>query len=541
MDLIKFRRWGSRSSASKADQANSREPDRQNSRPVFGNIGGRRSGGTIRPTTHETIDDYSTINTVADSATDDADDNESVIEIFRTGPNDGSPRVRGATPSSNTSFRAFLNSTPRSGPSRPRFPGVTVDTETIPATDTNVPPRRPPGRPGDFGPMPGFRMPPGGKSLDDTFSSLLDTLKEHLESLGIDGDDGPKLRRKEGSSRKGSGTQTWEPLHFAAQRGSARLCQSLLEHGAHIEAKTESGWTPMFYAAQGGHLDVCRVLVNHGAQVNVCSSELSSTRTPLIQAAQNGYLDVVKLLVSNGADVNLPGPQGGPLFFGAIAPSVEVCEFLIANGADVNGLDENGRTPLLLAAAQGSPEVVRVLLRHGALVTARSGRSGTVLHYATGRNTPNMLETIEALLDAGADVNAIDDDGDTPLIQCMINGRADVAELLIRHGADLNVINKLGVTALTGCAGKGIMNVIEVLLKHGADVNLCSEARVTALHLAAAQDDPAVVRRLLEAGANPHLAGRYELTPLHVASQNDNEEILIAMLEHGVNLNPLRA
>lgn len=110
--------------------------------------------------------------------------------------------------------------------------------------------------------------------------------------------------------------------------------------------------------------------------------------------------------------------------------------------------DEEGRTPLHLAAEGGNHAVAEYLIARGADVNARDGQKRTALHLAVSRSSrPSPL--IDLLLAGGADVNARDRDGNTPLHEAMREGAAEVAKLLVAHGARTNVMNKRGETPLS--------------------------------------------------------------------------------------------
>ena len=114
----------------------------------------------------------------------------------------------------------------------------------------------------------------------------------------------------------------------------------------------------------------------------------------------------------------------------------------------VNAYGADGNTPLGLACFFGAPAAVRALLRHGADVSIAANNHMRVqpLHAAvSGRNA----EAVSLLLDKGADVNARQQVGYTPLMGAAGTGREDILDMLLRNGADPSLVSEDGKTALS--------------------------------------------------------------------------------------------
>jgi ankyrin repeat protein len=122
------------------------------------------------------------------------------------------------------------------------------------------------------------------------------------------------------------------------------------------------------------------------------------------------------------------------------------------------------------------------------------------------------VRAVEAALDGGADVNARDADGLTPLMHAARGDRPDiadpgptdhpeVAEVLVRRGAGVNATTDSGFAALFWAARYGHVGVAKVLVAHGADVNARDKDEVTALQWASTNRQAAVAELLKGAGA----------------------------------------
>jgi hypothetical protein len=147
--------------------------------------------------------------------------------------------------------------------------------------------------------------------------------------------------------------------------------------------------------------------------------------TLLHEAVRLGRLAHVLALLDHGADVQAVDGwrNAAPLHVAAAEGFPVIAARLIGRGAAVEAVDRHGRTPVFDAARNGHPEVLRVLFRHGASVEARNDRGESALHeaiLALGLGTLSRPElerrrmAVELLVQAGADLRALDHGGRTP-------------------------------------------------------------------------------------------------------------------------------
>jgi ankyrin repeat protein len=249
-------------------------------------------------------------------------------------------------------------------------------------------------------------------------------------------DPGPKARDARGNS----------PLMYAAALGSLESMRLLLDAGADANAANDFAATPLMWCA--GDAAKVRLLLSKGAKVDA-RSKLG--RTPLlIAAAYDGATEAARLLIEKGAGINARD-EGGMSVLEQAANSnhIELVRLLLAKGANVNAVDGGGVTPLIAASWSGdrNAALVKLLIEHDAAVNVKTGDTFEVVKNGPiqlGHLTPLQVacgmanyEAVEALVKAGADVNAKDVRDATPLVFAVATDHADpkIAKLLLDHGA----------------------------------------------------------------------------------------------------------
>jgi ankyrin repeat protein len=273
------------------------------------------------------------------------------------------------------------------------------------------------------------------------------------------------------------------PLMYAAAVGSIDAMNRLLAAGADVNARNALGSSALTWATKD--LAKVRLLLDHGADVNVTSIP---GRTPLLVATMhNPSAEVVKLLITRGADARAVDKlQATALHTAAVAADIDTLRVLLDAKVDVNARDAADFTPLMVAAANGSVGAVKLLLSRGARVNDASGAGEVIIHaparvkngmLALGSFTPLLLaapvgstELVKTLIDAGADVNAKDLRGMTPLMLAVATDHYDLDKirLLLHTGAHLDVMTPDGETALDLAQKFGETPVVALLKREGA-------------------------------------------------------------------------
>ena len=274
-------------------------------------------------------------------------------------------------------------------------------------------------------------------------------------------------------------------LMWASAEGHARVVKALIAGGADLKVTLDSGFNPFFFAVREGHADVARTLLAAGYDVNEALhrrarpqyQHADSGMSPLILAIENGHFELAVALLEAGADPNDertgytplhtitwvrkpknsdygsdPAPEGS----GNLS-SLQFVRALVAMGADVNRGLANGKsispkiniqgaTPFLFAADKADVPLMKTLLELGADPRLPNVEGTTPLMAAAGLGTTAPLEeagteqeayeATKLLLSLGADINAVDSNGETVMHGAAYGSFPTVIHLLAESGAD---------------------------------------------------------------------------------------------------------
>lgn len=238
------------------------------------------------------------------------------------------------------------------------------------------------------------------------------------------------------------------PVMIAAQKGSRSLFELLVQHGAAIDAVDRKGWGIIHHASARGHTDFIRSI---------------AARAPhLLHARDLDERTAVQIAVIHG--------------------HWRTACALLELGVAVNTADRYGRTAFLLAAEYGHLQILDCLERLGADTSCRDREGNAAIHEAARGGYTAMLEYLVQQL--GADINAVNIKGQTPLHLSVLHRKIDTIRAILRLDGNVNAQNANGETPLHLACAIASTSIARLLIDHGADPSIRNRRGQNAIQLA---------------------------------------------------------
>ena len=420
-----------------------------------------------------------------------------------------------------------------------------------------------------------------GSQGDGTTALHWAAFRDDLETAKILVQAGANVRA---TTREGGIT----PLFMACTNGSAPMIDLLIKAGADVNQLKANGTTPLMTAAASGSADAVKVLLDHGANIN--AKETAHGQTALMFAAAMNRDAVIRVLMAHKADPNVatsvtkvvrvrfdqdgnivedrPG-AGGRGGAGARRELTAEQQDKADEAADAAAASEGmkkahdqqkgdlevlakamGEKGSVYAVAKPKPRAGDISFRAPRRIGPEFAGGMAALLYAAREG---HMESVKALVEAGADINEQSADKFTPLVEALANGHVDVAKYLVDKGANVNLASVSGLTPLyavidvqwaphawfpqpsTEQEKTNYLDLMKELIDKGADVNAAineklwfrsftndytwvDPAGATPFWRAAQSSDTAAMKLLIDHGADPKKATKSGDTPLHAAT-----------------------
>ncbi|XP_067662018.1 putative ankyrin repeat protein RF_0381 [Haliotis asinina] len=347
-------------------------------------------------------------------------------------------------------------------------------------------------------------------------------------------------------------------LHVACRGGNMKIVKYVLKQNIlDINWKTTDGYTPAVLAASGEHNDVFDLLVEKGADLTLVDNDGNNIlhlaclwgnievvkyvltkdivdingrskcrSTPVTEAARYGHKEVLYMLSINGADMTTTDESGSNILHLAISDDrTECARYIIAEDfVNINASDDEGMTPLILAAQEGSGDVFALLVRKGGDLTSVDADGYNILLNACVGGNADIVKYLLTLKDIVNDINKRGKNSLTPAMVAARRGHKTVVDLLVKNGADLTQVDDNNDTILHLACDGNVQTLKRLLSYNAVDINTRGANGRTPLLAAAACGNILVFDELLKKGANVSMTDNEDNNILHLAADGDKKK-----------------
>ncbi|OUM68856.1 hypothetical protein PIROE2DRAFT_27061, partial [Piromyces sp. E2] len=258
------------------------------------------------------------------------------------------------------------------------------------------------------------------------------------------------------------------PLLLAINNNDILLVKYLIDHQVELKRPNRNEVTPFRKALDKSNIKILRLLLAKDKKIPIEDNNLQ----PLIFAIKKNNPEFVKLLIENGADINEFSYNGNtPLLQAINNDNTEIIHLLIDNGVNLNQCNNEGKLPLEIAKEKNNEKEAINLIQNGANVNYEHKNGLTPLLYAIHKNN---LKMIDLLISYGAKVDLINKNGMTPVNFALSQGNIAIITTIVsqKYGADINAIDNNGETALFHAAQYNNYENVESLVKCGAIIDI---------------------------------------------------------------------
>ncbi|MBD1824137.1 ankyrin repeat domain-containing protein [Cyanobacteria bacterium FACHB-DQ100] len=331
-------------------------------------------------------------------------------------------------------------------------------------------------------------------------------------------------------------------IHRYAERGDLSGLQRELRQGANInesESPADSfrPQTPLqcALASPSAGVEIVEFLIANGARLSLSPGQ---GKSDFKWAIRSGRIEKLQVLLDLGADITEVDAEGYDVLIEAMfseaqgSEKIALVEFLIQQGAPLNGESTYGESALSVASRCGWFDIVQVLLDAGC---DQSRLRWTELMQAVALDT---LAEVQAELDRGADLTAVDRWERTPWLLSLQTGDRSKAQHLLEAGSDPLAVGRCGKLPMMYAIESGNLELLQWLIELGLDVNATDEFGETALMLAAELDQVEAASVLLSAGADSSRINQFNQRAFRKARSLEMITQLVAVGEDLADLDP---
>jgi ankyrin repeat protein len=370
---------------------------------------------------------------------------------------------------------------------------------------------------------------------------------------------------KGGASVTSQNSEGKTALYIAVEEKRIALIPVLLNYNSDIFSVTSTGMTPFGKALS----DNSQALSELITEKTVRSIDAEGNTPLLVAMKANASIDVIRTILGKGAAVNAQNKEGESALHLAVGNNqADIGTLLLDNGADIFLANARGETSLFLtfyvrAGNQRPMREIRMFMLNPAVMSTRDSLGNTVLHHATmwkidsvipaiverGANTEavnisgetplfiavkaNAASTVRALLGAGASLTGRDSLGNTALHTAVRSNASQAAEALLDANIHIDAYNLYGQTPLHDAVRLGLYDAQTILVRRGANIEVRDNEGNTPLLLAVRMGNYRSAEHLIASGGDINTRNNAGDTVLHMAVRDERSDLVALLLQNG--------
>ncbi|CAH1800156.1 unnamed protein product [Owenia fusiformis] len=266
------------------------------------------------------------------------------------------------------------------------------------------------------------------------------------------------------------------PLHMAAEDGQLRIIKQFIQAGCDVNLKSHNGASALHFAAVYDHMSCVNELLQNGANPDIMDRR---RRTPLMYALERNNEEVANLLLDHRCSLNmLTDNKDSVLHSACLAGCLNCVKKLISLGSKINAKNLYDDTPAVYAVMNGHVDILRYLIQQKCnleFCNKETGRS--CMHVAAYYG---HVECLDVLVEAGCDIDALDYDHNTPLMDAVCEAQVESVKYLIEKGANVNNQNKQNETPILciDVEKPNTFTIAKLIIQANCDLRFSNEAKI---------------------------------------------------------------
>jgi len=289
----------------------------------------------------------------------------------------------------------------------------------------------------------------------------------------------------------------------------------------------------IFDFVKANNIDKVKALIENTP--SLVNSKDMDGRTPLHWAARGVYFEIMEYLIKKGADVNAKdNNQIYPIESVTVRNHPLSLKLLIDNGAKTDVSDNEGSYIIHIAAQYGYIEEIKILLENGSYLEIKDNYQRTPLIIASREG--GDYETVKYLIEKGANINAVDKNGYSPISLAAWRGYENIVNLLLDKNAVIIVSGKDGSKLLQYACDKKLIKLYKKIILEGGDIFSLNSNFQTPMYWASIGGAEEIIEDLIKKGMSVNSKDIYGWTPLHYACYFGRDTVVEILIKNGANL-----